>query len=60
MKIRFKEAVGGPSISVRDGEIKDLPIPDAKYWINIGLAEAVEEPKQREVKVQRVKKAATR
>jgi len=63
MKVKFNEAVGGPHISVGTGGVIDLPRSDAEYWIRIGLAELVEEkeePRQRPVTVQQVRKKVTR
>jgi len=61
MKVRFLEAVCGPDILAGTGEIKDLPRADARYWIRAGLAEEVkEEPVQKKVTVQKVRKASTR
>ena len=56
MKVRFLTSLGGKDFVYGGGEVLDLPTADAKYWIEQGLAEAVEEkPKQRPVRVTKVK-----
>ncbi len=60
MNIRFKTAVVGPDICVTVGGERDLPTRDAEYWIEIGYAEKVEEPVQKKVIVQEIKRTAKR
>lgn len=60
MNIRFLTAVVGPEICVTVGEERDLPIRDAEYWISVGYAEKVEEPVQKKVTVQEIKRTAKR
>ena len=61
MQVRFKVAVVGPDICIGVGEVIDLSLPDAEYWIKIDYAEKVEsKPKPKRVTVQKVRQKETR
>jgi len=57
MQVKFTTPVVGKGFVYGDGKVYDLPVAEAKYWIRIGYARAVEEkqPVQRPLKVQQVK-----
>lgn len=60
MEIKFREGVAGPDTNFKSGGVYDLPVPEAKYWIGINLADEWEEPKQEKVIVQKVEKTSKR
>jgi len=62
MKVKILKGRAGKDFIWQQGEILDLPAADAKKFIDRGEAELLEddEPKQRKVTVQRVKKTTKR
>lgn len=60
MKVKILKARAGKDFVWQQGAVIDLPPATAQIYINRGEAEAIEEPKQRKVTVQRVKKTAKR
>ncbi len=60
MKVKILVGRAGSDFVWQQGAVLDLPPADAQFYIDRGEAELVEEPEQRKVTVQRVKKATKR
>ena len=60
MKVKILKARAGKDFVWQQGEVLDLPPAAAQRFIDRGEAELVEEPKQRKVVVQKVRKTSKR
>ena len=60
MKVKILEAMVGKGFVYQKGKVYDLPPGEAEGYIRWGRAELVEEPKQRKVVVQKVRKTSKR
>ena len=60
MKVKVLIGITGKGFVYQAGGVYDLPPGEAEEYIRWGRAEVAEEPKQRKVVVQRVKKTAKR
>jgi len=60
MKVKILIGMAGIGFVYQAGGVYDIPPGEADRYIKAGRAEAIEEPKQQKVIVQRVRKAKKR